>query len=177
MNSIPHPKQTTVPQRPPIPVDAISPPDEAAGDQVRGFFYDARRALTAGDYLLRKWLPILGPDLFTQMGHSSPALEAGDEWPFLIVAVSPAFTTQDCSGCGERVKKTLSMRTHICPSCGLVLDRDWNAALNILAAALAWLAAHRTAGQAETGSRKAANASRQTTAGGRTRVRAAKLAG
>ena len=50
-----------------------------------------------------------------------------------IVAVSPRFTTQDCSGCGERVKKTLSMRTHICPGCGLVLDRDQNAALNILA--------------------------------------------
>ncbi len=65
MHSIPHSKQTAVPHHPPIPVDAISPPDEAAGDQVRGFFYDARRALTAGDYLLRKWLPILGPDLFT----------------------------------------------------------------------------------------------------------------
>jgi hypothetical protein len=54
-----------------------------------------------------------------------------------IVAVSPRYTTQDCSGCGERVKKTLSMGTHICPHCGLVVDRDWNAALNIRAAALA----------------------------------------
>ena len=52
-----------------------------------------------------------------------------------VVAVSPRYTTQDCSGCGFQVKKTLSMRTHVCPSCGLVLDRDWNAALNILAAA------------------------------------------
>ncbi len=79
-----------------------------------------------------------------------------------VVAVPARFTTQDCSGCGFRVKKSLSMRTHICPACGLVLDRDWNAALNILAAALAWLAAHRTAGQAETGARKGANASGQT---------------
>jgi putative transposase len=47
-------------------------------------------------------------------------------------AVSPAYTSQDCSGCGERVPKSLSMRTHVCPSCGLVLDRDTNAALNIL---------------------------------------------
>ena len=37
--------------------------------------------------------------------------------------------------CGFRVKKTLSMRTHVCPSCGLVRDRDYNAALNILDAA------------------------------------------
>ena len=32
-----------------------------------------------------------------------------------VVAVSPRFTTQDCSGCGERVEKSLSMRTHVCP--------------------------------------------------------------
>ena len=48
-----------------------------------------------------------------------------------LVKVPPAFTTQDCSSCGKRVKKSLSVRTHICPSCGLILDRDENAALNI----------------------------------------------
>ena len=82
-----------------------------------------------------------------------------------VVAVPPKFTTQDCSGCGFRVKKSLSMRTHICPNCGLVLDRDWNAALNILAAALVIVAAlHRTAGQAGTGrSQEGRNASGQTT--------------
>ena len=68
-----------------------------------------------------------------------------------VVAVSPRFTMQDCSGGGLRAKKTLSMRTHICPSCGLVLDRDENAALNILAAALS-AAPLRTAGQVGTGS-------------------------
>jgi putative transposase len=47
------------------------------------------------------------------------------------VAVPPAYTSQDCSSCGERVPKSLSVRTHVCPSCGLVLDRDENAALNI----------------------------------------------
>ena len=52
-----------------------------------------------------------------------------------IIAVAPQYTSQDCSGCGERVKKTLSTRTHVCPSCGLVLDRDENAAINILAKA------------------------------------------
>jgi hypothetical protein len=80
-------------------------------------------------------------------------------------SLSPlGFTTQDCSGCGYRVKKSLSMRTHLCPNCGLVLDRDYHAALNILAAALVLVAAkHRTAGQAGTGAASAArNASGQT---------------
>jgi putative transposase len=55
-----------------------------------------------------------------------------------VLAVPPAYTSQDCSGvlpdgsfCGQRVTKSLSVRTHVCPSCGLVLDRDENAALNI----------------------------------------------
>ncbi len=46
-------------------------------------------------------------------------------------AVPPAFTTQDCSGCGERISKSLSVRTHVCTNCGLVMDRDENAARNI----------------------------------------------
>jgi putative transposase len=46
-------------------------------------------------------------------------------------AVPPAYTSQDCSGCGKRVRKSLSVRTHVCPHCGLVLDRDENAAKNI----------------------------------------------
>jgi putative transposase len=48
-----------------------------------------------------------------------------------VVAVPAQYTSQDCSGCGERVPKSLSVRTHICTSCGLVLDRDENAARNI----------------------------------------------
>ncbi len=47
-----------------------------------------------------------------------------------VVAVPAQYTSQDCSGCGERVPKSLSVRTHVCPSCGLVLDRDENAARN-----------------------------------------------
>ena len=50
----------------------------------------------------------------------------------LLVKVDPAYTSQDCSGCGNRVKKSLSIRTHICTKCGTVLDRDYNASLNIL---------------------------------------------
>jgi putative transposase len=48
-----------------------------------------------------------------------------------VEAVSPAYTSQDCSGCGERIYKTLSVRTHVCTNCGLILDRDENAARNI----------------------------------------------
>jgi putative transposase len=52
-----------------------------------------------------------------------------------VVAVAPQYTSQDCSTCGNTVKKSLSVRTHVC-GCGTVLDRDHNAALNILAVAL-----------------------------------------
>ncbi len=48
-----------------------------------------------------------------------------------IIEVNPAYTSQDCSNCGNRVKKSLSTRTHTC-SCGTVLCRDHNAAINIL---------------------------------------------
>ena len=49
-----------------------------------------------------------------------------------LVAVNPAYTSQMCSACGEIVEKGLSVRTHECPYCGFVLDRDVNAARNIL---------------------------------------------
>lgn len=48
------------------------------------------------------------------------------------VGVEPRGTTQECSGCGEVVPKTLKQRKHECPHCGLVLGRDHNAALNVL---------------------------------------------
>jgi putative transposase len=48
------------------------------------------------------------------------------------VAVNPAYTSQDCSGCGHRQPLSLSDRTYTCPCCGVVLDRDLNASLNIL---------------------------------------------
>ncbi|MGB3208683.1 MAG: transposase [Crinalium sp.] len=47
------------------------------------------------------------------------------------VAVPPHYTSQKCSNCGAIVKKTLSTRTHKC-SCGCELQRDTNAAINIL---------------------------------------------
>jgi putative transposase len=48
-----------------------------------------------------------------------------------VFAVPAQYTSQDCSGYGERVPKSLSVRTHVCPACGLMMDRDENAARNI----------------------------------------------
>ena len=48
-----------------------------------------------------------------------------------MVEVDPEGTSQECSACGATVKKDLSVRVHRC-SCGLVMDRDMNAAINIL---------------------------------------------
>ncbi|PZW28033.1 putative transposase [Thermosporothrix hazakensis] len=53
-----------------------------------------------------------------------------------VIAVAPHFTSQKCSDCGTIVKKSLSVRTHVCTGCGIILDRDHNAALNILHEAL-----------------------------------------
>ena len=53
-----------------------------------------------------------------------------------LVRVDPRNTSQKCSGCGELVPKSLAVRTHACPSCGLVIDRDHNASLNILRAGI-----------------------------------------
>ena len=50
----------------------------------------------------------------------------------VTVAVPPHYTSANCSNCREVVKKSLSQRTHRCPHCGHVQDRDWNAAINIL---------------------------------------------
>ena len=68
----------------------------------------------AGWYQFRVWLEYLGK-VFKR----------------ITIAVNPAYTSQECSNCGVIVKKSLSTRTHIC-QCGCKLDRDENAALNIL---------------------------------------------
>ncbi len=56
------------------------------------------------------------------------AVEAGRT----VILVNPRDTSKMCSQCGKLVEKGLSERTHSCPYCGLVLDRDVNAAINIL---------------------------------------------
>ncbi len=61
------------------------------------------------------------------------AIEAGVE----VVKVNPKNTSQRCNGCGAMVKKDLRVRTHHCPDCGFTVDRDVNAARNILDLAVA----------------------------------------
>jgi putative transposase len=63
---------------------------------------------------------------------SSKAEEAGRAF----VKVNPAYTSQTCSTCGHRQKMPLSERVYHCPCCLLVMDRDLNAAKNILALGL-----------------------------------------
>lgn len=59
---------------------------------------------------------------------SDKAARAGHQ----VIRVTPRFTSQKCYKCGEIVQKSLSVRTHMCPFCGFVADRDVNAARNIL---------------------------------------------
>jgi putative transposase len=68
----------------------------------------------------------------------------GKVFGVVTVAVPGHYTSQNCSNCGEVVKKSLSQRTHRCQHCGVVLDRDSNAAINILELGL------RTVGHTET---------------------------
>ncbi|MDD4254008.1 MAG: transposase [Methanofollis sp.] len=58
----------------------------------------------------------------------SKAEDAGSR----VILVNPRNTSQMCSRCGMIVAKTLSDRVHSCPHCGLVMDRDQNAAINIM---------------------------------------------
>jgi putative transposase len=82
----------------------------------------------AGWYTFRQWLEYFG-----------------HKYGKVTVAVPPHNTSQNCSNCGEKVKKSLSTRTHVCPKvtggsippahfahCGYVADRDLNASINIL---------------------------------------------
>jgi putative transposase len=79
----------------------------------------AKSISDAGWYQFRTWLEYFGK-IF---GRAT-------------VAVNPAYTSQECSNCGAVVKKSLSTRTHAC-KCGCEMDRDWNAARNILSRGLA----------------------------------------
>jgi len=50
----------------------------------------------------------------------------------VMVEVEPVNTTIECSRCGKKVPKSLAVRMHRCDVCGLAIDRDYNASLNIL---------------------------------------------
>ena len=50
----------------------------------------------------------------------------------VVVLVEPRDTSKKCSDCGRMIAKSLDVRVHACPECGLIMDRDQNAAINIL---------------------------------------------
>lgn len=75
---------------------------------------------------LAKSIYDVGWSKFTQ-ALECKAEEAGK----LLIGVDPKGTSQKCSGCEKIVLKDLAVRIHDCPYCGLIMDRDQNAALNI----------------------------------------------
>jgi putative transposase len=101
----------------------------------------AKSITDAGWYQFRVWLEYFGK-VFGRV----------------TIAVPPAYTSQECSSCGSVVKKSLSTRTHIC-LCGCKLDRDHNAAINILNSGLG------TAGHVGTFGLEPSNASGESTSG------------
>ncbi|HEV8192090.1 MAG TPA: zinc ribbon domain-containing protein, partial [Ktedonobacterales bacterium] len=103
-------------------------PDGNGGDEHNGASRTAGRTKSiqdAGGRQLRSSLTFKA---------ASKAASAGKR----VEAGSPAYPTHECSNimpdgtlCGERVAKSLSIRTHVCPRCGSVADRDENAARNM----------------------------------------------
>ncbi len=93
---------------------------EATGKPVRVKNHKLAKSISdASWYMFRDWVEYFGK-VFGKV----------------TIAVPPQYTSQNCSTCGTTVKKSLSERTHQCSHCGTVLDRDHNAALNILAIGL-----------------------------------------
>ncbi len=68
-----------------------------------------------------------------------------------VVFVNPADTTKECSACGNLVEKSLLERWHFCPACGLSIDRDLNASINILKRATAGIAGSNACGDGAKG--------------------------
>ena len=55
----------------------------------------------------------------------------------VLSLMEPRYTSRDCSGCGARRKMELSQRLYECAGCGMEMDRDLNAAKNVLHRAMA----------------------------------------
>lgn len=72
----------------------------------------------------------------------SHLLDKAEEAGRVVVRVDPAYTSQTCSACGHRQPLPLSVRVYECPQCGLVIHRDHNGSLNILAVALEAVGRH-----------------------------------
>jgi putative transposase len=96
-------------------------------DSHEGFAFEKLRVRNmVRNHRLAKAISDAGWSTFVSM-TAYKAERAGK--PFVLV--EPSGTTQGCSGCGLVVPEALADREHVCPSCGLVLDRDTNAAINI----------------------------------------------
>ena len=93
--------------------DCVAYEDLRIGNMVKNHCL-AKSINDAGWYQFRLWLEYFGK-VFGK----------------ITIAVVPHGTSQECSQCGTVVKKSLSTRTHVC-RCGCELDRDHNAAINIL---------------------------------------------
>ena len=87
----------------------------------------ASRGMSNKDFGLGRSINDAGWNMFTNM-IAYKAEEAGCK----VVFVDPKNTTQECSSCHEIVKKDLTERMHNCPFCGISINRDLNAARNIL---------------------------------------------
>jgi len=98
---------------------------EPKRDEATGAYLPNGASKKAG---LNKSILDAGWDLFVSMCKFKA------EWAGTnILTVNPYKTSQVCSACGmEGKNKDLSIRTHTCVHCGIVLDRDHNAAINIL---------------------------------------------
>jgi len=87
----------------------------------------AAKGMSNKDFGLGRSINDAGWNMFANM-IAYKAEEAGCK----VVLVNPKNTTQECSNCHEIVKKDLTDRMHNCPFCGLSINRDLNAARNIL---------------------------------------------
>jgi len=96
--------------------NTIAVEDLSINDMKKGNFRSMNKSI--GDAAWRMFLDLLG----------YKAVDAGSR----VVKVNPAYTSQTCSRCHNRHKLKLSDRIYHCPACSLSLDRDVNAAINIL---------------------------------------------
>jgi putative transposase len=122
-------------------IKRVAKAHQKVANQRKDFHYKtAKRLLNKGKHIGHEALNIKGIAR-TRMAKSTydagwgtflqilsvKAVNAG----LMTIAVNPNGTTQNCSGCGQKVPKEIQDRWHSCPHCGLELDRDHNAAINI----------------------------------------------
>ena len=111
---------------------------KTANDYINNFQTICIEALTVKDMVqnlsLRKSITDASWSTFFELlSYLCPSGYKAEDAGRALVKVNPRNTSQNCSGCGQTVKKPLTVRQHQCPHCHLTLDRDLNAAINIAA--------------------------------------------